>query len=165
MRCGARLKLALGGNKGCLESWAMKFTVPHLKRLTKATRSISARQGESLSALLQRRQPGFCQMIEEVGLDPRCVQAYRFCSWFCALALKHAEEVAGCRLPRYPKAALRTVACLIAQGQEARIGKRACGNPKRIRRHVLISGYFDEDDTGWLCTTISAFLFMVERSS
>lgn len=142
----------------------MKLTVPRLKRLAKAVRSISPRQGESLSAMLHRRQPGFCQIIDEVGLDPRCVQAHRFCSVFCALALKHAEEVAGCRLPRYPKAAIREAACLIAQGQEAQIGRRACGNPERIRRHLLIRGYFDEDDTRWLCTTISAFLFTVERS-
>jgi hypothetical protein len=39
-----------------------------------------------------------------------------------------------------------------------------CGFRKGILGHVLIHSDFDEDDTAWLCTTISAFLFIVERS-
>jgi hypothetical protein len=113
--------------------------------------------------MLRRKEPHFCQIIDEVGMDPRCVEAHRFCLEFCALALKHAEGVAGRRLPKYPRYAIREVACLIAQGQP-RVGKRACGYPERIRRQVLADGVFDEDDTAWLCTTISTFLFLVERS-
>ena len=84
---------------------------------------------------------------------------------FCALALNHAEGVARYRLPKYPGATVREAGCLIAQGQAARIGKRACGFPERIRKHVLLEGEFDEDDSAWLCTTISAFLSLMELSS
>jgi hypothetical protein len=83
---------------------------------------------------------------------------------FCALAFKHAEGAARYRLPRYPGDAIQEVAGFMARGEEAHIGKRACGYRQRILRHVLIHSDFDEDDTAWLCTTISAFLFLVEKS-
>ena len=142
----------------------MKFVVPALKCLSKAVRSLSSRDGTALSAMLHQRQPDFCKIIDEVGIDPRCVQAHRFCTMFCGLALKHAEGDAGYRLPKHRADAIQEVAGLIARGEEAQIGRRACGYRKRIFRHVLIHDNFDEDDTGWLCTTISAFLFLVERS-
>ena len=114
--------------------------------------------------MLHRRQPDFCKIIDEVGTDPRCVQAHWFCAMFCAQTLKHAEGDAGYRLPMYQADSIREVAGLIARGEEAQIGKRACGLRKRIFRHVLIHENFDDDDTQWLCTTISAFLFLVEKS-
>jgi hypothetical protein len=83
---------------------------------------------------------------------------------FCALAFGYAERAAGCRLPRYPQDAIQETAGFMARGEEAQIGKRACGYRKRILRHVLIHDDFDEDDTEWLCTMISAFLFLVEKS-
>lgn len=97
-------------------------------------------------------------------MDPRCVQAHRFCTMFCALAIEHAEGIAGSRLPRYPRAAFQEATGFIARSEEAQIGRMARGYPERIRRHVLVDGDFDEDDTTWLCTTISAFLFVVQMS-
>jgi len=114
--------------------------------------------------MLHRRQPDFCKIIDPVGTDPRCVQAHRFCTMFCALTLKHAEADAGYRLPMYQADAIREVAGLIARGEEVQIGRSARGYRKRVFRHVLIYDNFDEDDTEWLCTTISAFLFLVDRS-
>jgi hypothetical protein len=142
----------------------MKFAVLELKSLSKAVRSLSTREDTALSAMLQRRQPDFFEIIGEVGMDPRCARAHRFCTMFCALAFGYAERAAGYRLPKYPGDAIQEVAGFIAQGEEAQIGRSACGYPKRMFRHVLTHDDFDEDDTGWLCTTISAFLFLVEKS-
>lgn len=142
----------------------MKFSVSELKSLSKAVRSLSAREGTALSAMLQRRQPDFFEIIDEVGMDPRCVRAHRFCTMFCALAFGYTERAAGYRLPRYLGDAIQEAAGFMARGKEAQIGRRACGYRKRILRHVLTDDDFDEDDTAWLCTTISAFLFLVERS-
>jgi hypothetical protein len=113
--------------------------------------------------MLHRRQPDFCEIIDEVGMDPRCVQAHRFCTLFCAMAFSYAEEDARSRLPRYLGDEILEAAGFIARGDEAQIGRRACGYRKRILRHVVMHNDFDEDDTEWLCTTISAFLFIVER--
>jgi hypothetical protein len=82
---------------------------------------------------------------------------------FCALVFRHAERATGHRLPRYPGHVIQVTAGFIARGEEARIGRRACGFRKRILRHVLKHSEFDEDDAAWLCTTISAFLFIIER--
>jgi len=142
----------------------MKFGVPDLKTLSKAVRSLSAWEGTALSAMIHRRQPDFCEIIDEVGTDPRCAQAHRFCTMFCALAFKHAEGSIRYRLPRYQGDDFEEVCGFVARGAAAQIGKTACGYPKRISRHVLINNQFDEDDTAWLCTTISAFLFLVEKS-
>ena len=142
----------------------MKFTIGEFKSLSKAVRSLSAREGIAFSAMLHRRQPDFCEIIDEVGMDPRCVRAHRFCTMFCALAFGYAERAAGYRLPRYLGDAIQEAAGFMARGEEAQIGRRACGYQKRILRHVLTHDDFDEDDTAWLCTTISAFLFFVEKS-
>jgi hypothetical protein len=53
---------------------------------------------------------------------------------------------------------------MVAQGREEYVGKRAITFPSRIRRRVLSNVDFDEDDTQWLCTTISAFLVQLEKS-
>jgi hypothetical protein len=142
----------------------MNFVVSELKYLSKAVRSLSPREGTAFSWMLHRRQPDFCEIIDEVGMDPRCVRAHQFCTLFCALAFGYAERAARCRLPRYPRDAIQETAGFMARGEEAQIGRRACGYRKRILRHVLTHDEFDEDDTAWLCTTISAFLFLVERS-
>jgi hypothetical protein len=142
----------------------MKFTVPDLKSLSKAVRECNTRERTALSVKLHRRQPDFCEIIDEVGIDPRCAEAHQFCTIFCALAFRHAERIVGYRLPRFPAYAIKEAAGFMARGEEAYIGKRACKFPKRIHRHVLIYGDFDDDDTAWLCTMISAFLFSVERS-
>jgi hypothetical protein len=143
---------------------SMKFTVPDLKSLSGAVRSLSARERAALSAMIRRRQPDFCEIIDEVGMDPRCAPAHRFCTVFCALALKHAEEAVLLRLPRFQGDDFEEVCGFMARG-DTQIGRMASGYPKRILRHVLSRMHFDGDDTAWLCTTISAFLFLVEKSA
>ena len=65
----------------------MKFTSDELRRLTAALPLFMSKAAARLSATFRRRQPDFCQMIGEVGLDPRCVRAHAFCVAFCAVAL------------------------------------------------------------------------------
>ena len=142
----------------------MKFTVPDLKKLSKAVRKLSARERTAASAMLHRRQPDFCEIIDDVGMDPRCVRAARYCTLICALAFRQAEETFGRRLPKFPGYIIKEVMGCMIRGEEAHIGKRACGYRKRIFRYILVGRYFDEDDTAWLRTMISAFLFIVEKS-
>jgi hypothetical protein len=113
---------------------------------------------------LHKRQPHFCNIIDEVGEDPRCYDAYRFCTQFCAIALEQAERITPEQLPIYSKYVYQDLTGLIARGQERQIGKRGGSFPNRIRRYVLSRSNFDEDDTQWLCTTISAFLVIIEKS-
>ena len=143
----------------------MKFTVSDLKRMAGITRKLGTRERKSLSAMLHREQPEFCQILDEVGMDPRCIEAHRFCTTFCAFALKHAGAVTGRRHVKLPAAAFWDWACRLSRGRRARIGNRASGYQRRIRRHALLAGEFDEDDATWLCMTLSAFLLVVEGSS
>lgn len=140
----------------------MKFAVSELKCISKAVRSLSVKEGMAFSAMLHRRQSDFCEIIDEVNMDPRCARAHRFCTMFCALAFGYAERASGYRLQRYMRNSIQEVTGFMARGEEAKIGRRAFGYRERILRHVLTEGDFDEDDTAWLCTTISAFLFLVE---
>jgi hypothetical protein len=73
------------------------------------------------------------------------------------------ERITHEQLPIYSKYAYQDLAGLIARGQETPIGKRAVSFPNRIRRYVLSRNNFDEDDSQWLCTTISAFLVIIEK--
>ena len=126
--------------------------------------SANAKDCKFFSELLHKRQPHFCNIIDEVGEDHRCYDAYQFCTQFCAIALEQAEIVTPEQLPIYSKFVYHDLASLIARGQEKQIGKRAVSFPNRIRRYVLCRSNFDEDDTQWLCTTISAFLVIIEKS-
>lgn len=142
----------------------MKFSVSELKYISTLVPFLSTLEYRALSAMLHRRQPDFCEIIDDVGMDPRCIQAHEFCTTFCAIAFKYAEEDARSRLPRYSGYEFQDVARAIARCDEAKIGKRGCGFRNRIARHVLNHYDFDNDDTEWLCTTISAFLFITESS-
>lgn len=142
----------------------MKFAVPDLKKLSKAVRKLSPHERSAASAMLHRRQPDFCEIIDDVGMDPRCVRAARYCTLICALAFRQAEEAFGRRLPKFPGYIIKEVMGCMIRGEEAHIGKRACGYRKRILRYVLFDKYFDEDDSAWLRSMISAFLFIVEES-
>ena len=126
--------------------------------------SANAKDWNFFSELLHKRQPHFCHIIDEVGADPRCFDAYRFCTQFCAIALERAERITPEQMPIYSKYEFQDLASLIARGQGKQIGKRAVSFPNRIRRYVLSRSNFDEDDTQWLCTTISAFLVIIEKS-
>jgi len=136
-----------GRQKAHTKRHPMKFTVADLKHVAGALRSLIARKGARLSATLHRKQPGLCQIIDGVSMDPRCADAHRVCMVFCALALDHAQGIAKHRLPRYSTATIQEAMCLIAQGRKAQIGGRAFGFPGRIGRHVLLDGEFDEGDT------------------
>ncbi len=142
----------------------MMFTVPDLKGLSAEVQELNAKESRAMSAMLHRRQPEFCEMIAWVGMDVRCARAHWFCSMFCALACRQAEMSTGRGLPPLTEYDIQEVAGFIARGDEAEIGKRACGYPKRILRHVLFDKGFDTEDSEWLCTTISAFLFVAEMS-
>lgn len=143
----------------------MKFTVSDLRRVAGVVRALGIQERRSFSALLHREQPEFCRIVDEVGMDPRCIDAHRFCTVFCALALQHAQAITGRRLLGLPVVTFRDWASRLSRGRGARIGDRASGYPARIRRHALEVGEFDEDDATWLCTTLSAFLLVVEGSS
>jgi hypothetical protein len=161
--CDAIQRLVASWKAGHAQVW-MKFTVPKLKELAKAESSLNGAARVRLSAMLHRRQPELCELLDDVGLDPRCLSAHQFCTSICALALRHAEEEIRHRLPSYPTATIHELAGQIRRGEERRIGQRACGFRERIRRYVLINRQFDEDDTDWLCTMISTFFFLIERS-
>ena len=143
----------------------MEFAVSDLKHFAGVVRRLENREGKSLSAILHREQPEFCQIIDEVGLDPRCIEAHLFCTRFCALALQHAKAVTGRRLLGLPVITFWDWACRLSRGRSTRIGNRASGYPRRMRRHALLVGEFDEEDATWLCTTLSAFLLVVEGSA
>lgn len=144
-----------------IESFAMKYTVEELRTLSKA---VMDRDYEVYSALVHRRQPGFCEIIDEIAYDPRCVTAHRFCIIFCGLAFAFAEMFTGVRIPKFSDYAIHEISGFIARGDVARIGKRACSYRERIRRHVLTRERFDEEDTEWLCTTLATFCYLVEKA-
>ncbi len=141
----------------------MKFTVSDLRLMRQMVLSANANDWKFFSELLHKRQPYICEMIDEVGEDPRCYDAYQFCTLFCAIALDKAEIITPEQAPIYSKYGFQELAGLIAGGQERQIGKRAASFPNRIRKYVLSHSNFDEDDTQWLCTTISAVLVIIEK--
>ena len=142
----------------------MKYTVSDLRLMRQMVLSANAKDWKFFSKLLHKRQPHFCKKIDEVGEDLRCYDAYRFCTLFCAIALDKAEIITPEQAPIYSNYVYQDIAGLIARGQERQIGKRAVSFPNRIRRYVLWRSNFDEIDTQWLCTTISAFLVIIEKS-
>jgi len=141
----------------------MKYTVSDLRLLRQMVLSANAKDWIFYSELLHKRQPHICSIIDEVGEDPRCYDAYRFCTQFCAIALERAERITPEQMPIYSKYEFQDLASLIARGQERQIGKRSASFPNRIRRYALSPSNFDEDDTQWLCTTISAVIVIIEK--
>jgi hypothetical protein len=142
----------------------MKYTVSDLRLKRQMVLSANAKDWKFFSELLHKRQPHFCNIIDEVGEDPRCYDAYRFCTQFCAIALEQAEIRTPEQLPIYSNYVYQDLASLIARGQERQIDKRAVSFPNRIRRYVLWRSNFDEVDTQWLCTSISAFLVIIVKT-
>lgn len=142
----------------------MKFTVIDLKKLTMVTLLSHSHDDSSISDFLHEAQPDLSEIIDEVGLDPRCRDAHRFCTLFCAATLMYVDINWSERMPAFPGSLIHDARGLIARKEELQIGKRACTYPDRIRRHVLYRLDFDEDDASWLCTTISAFLVIIEET-
>ncbi len=143
----------------------MMFTIQDLKLLSTSLETLKDKDIARLSKVLHRRQPSLANMIDDVGTDPRCVSAHRYCTLFCALALIHAEWVTRFRVPKYSRSTIHEMASFIVQDNHVYIGKRGTSYRARIERHVLPCATFDMDDTNWLTMTISAFLFLIEKST
>ena len=139
----------------------MKFTVTDLKLLTKMLRSANTEDEIQLSKRLRGKQPGFYTLIDDVRIDTRCTDSFRFCSLFCSLALQRAELINGCDFPTFSGSELVEIAGKIVRENE-QIGKRACTYPDRVQKHVLAGSHFDNEDSSWLRMMISAFLFTLE---
>jgi hypothetical protein len=142
----------------------MKFKVAELRLVVLGALWANEKDWKAFSNLLHKRQPHFCSIVDEVGSDPRCYGAYRFCVLFCGFALEQAEIRTNEVLPPFTRYEIEDMASMVAQGREEYVGKRAIAFPSRVRRHVLSHVDFDEVDTQWLCTTISAFLVLMEKS-
>jgi hypothetical protein len=142
----------------------MKYTVSDLKLMGQCVLWANDKDWKTLSKVLRKRQPHFCNIADEVGMDPRCYGAYRFCILFCGLALEQAEVRTNEMPPVFTRYEIEDMASMVAQGREKYVGKRAIAFPNRVRRYVLSHADFDEADTQWLCTTISAFLVTVEKA-
>ncbi len=142
----------------------MKYRVADLKLLTKMVQSSNSKDEIQLSDTLHEKQPYFCEVIDVVGTDPRCENAHRFCTLYCAVALEYAIRFTGESPPVYPEPNIHDMACNVAQSRDELIGKRGCTFSGRIRRHVLFGKEFDDDDTNWLCMMISTFLLSIEKS-
>ena len=66
----------------------MKFTVADLKLLKKMVNCANAEDEARLNGYLQKKQPGFFSLIQDVSIDPRCAAACRYCTLFCGLVLE-----------------------------------------------------------------------------
>ena len=151
----------MGKNNGII---TLKYRVADLKLLAKMVRSSKLADETRLSDTLHDKQPHFCKVIDEVRTDPRCENAHRFCMLYCAGALEYAIQTTGESPPVYPESNIHDMACNVAQNRDELIGKRGSTFSGRIRRYVLSGKEFDDDDTNWLCTMISTFLFSIEKS-
>ncbi len=112
----------------------MKFTVADLRLFAKMVEYSNSDDVKELSTGLHDTQPYFCQIIQTIAYDPRCVEVYRFCLLFCAIASEHAERVLQRRYEEYvmiPKEYFETMAHMIAQKNHS-IGKRGRSYPVRV---------------------------------
>jgi hypothetical protein len=125
----------------------MIFTVKDLKQLAFITMLSCTKDDEFFDEFLREDQPYFYDIIDEIGRDPRCHNAYRFCTHFCVANQVH--DSLG----------------FITRKKQLQLGRRAITYPDRIQKHVLFRLNFDEDDSRWLCTTISTFLVLIENAS
>ncbi len=141
----------------------MKYTVAELKLIKKMVDFSNTDDQLRLSESLHKNQLHFCNIIDQVKIDPRCVEAHLFCTLFCSLALERAELLTDECFPCFPEEKFHDTAYKILQ-KSPEIGKRAETYPDRIRRHVLNTLSFDREASGWLETMISAFLVIIEKS-
>ena len=142
----------------------MKFTVYDIKLFRKMVGSADDDDEIRYSKRLHTKQPYFCNIIDQVKIDPRCSEAHRFCTLFCYLALDHAERVSEDDFNPFSEYGFHNIACMIVQ-KNPKIGKRAHTYPDRIKRHVLKNLEFDEEDNSWLEIMISTFLTIIEMIS
>ncbi len=143
----------------------MKFTVKDLKQLAMATALLHTKDDESFDEFLRVCQPYFYDIIDEFGRDPRCYDAYRFCTLFCAASLFSAMNIIPDELPIFSFNQVHDLLGFITRKKQLQFGRRAITYPDRIQKYVLFRRKFDEDDSRWLCTTISTFLVLIENAS
>ncbi len=143
----------------------MIFSVKDLKHLSRLAALFRAKDDESYDEFLRESQPFFYEIIEEFGHDPRCYNAYRFCTLFCSTALIHAMNEIERTLPIFSYKQVHDWLAILTQKKGLHVGRRAITYPDRIQKHVLFRLNFEEEDTKWLCITISTFLVLIENAS
>jgi hypothetical protein len=119
---------------------------------------------KELSKILHNQQPGFCKIIDSISYDPRCFEVHRYCTLFCTIASEHAEGIIDSKFEGYikiPEPYFDTMAHLIAQ-QNIAIGKRGITYPSRIKKYVLNTLNFDDEDNVWILIMIPTFLYTIE---
>ena len=140
----------------------MKFTIADLKFLRKMVNCANAEDEAMLTKYLQKKQPGFFSLIQDVAIDPRCAEACRYCTLFCGLALEQVDAEKGESPSPLSEPEFRDIAGQVVR-QDKNIGRRAVTYPDRISKHVLATSDFDHEDSGWLCMMIATFLITFER--
>jgi adenine-specific DNA methylase len=143
----------------------MIFTVKDLKQLAFITMLSCTKDDEFFDEFLREDQPYFYDIIDEIGRDPRCHNAYRFCTHFCVAALIYASDKIADTFPAFSYNQVHDSLGFITRKKQLQLGRRAITYPDRIQKHVLFRLNFDEDDSRWLCTTISTFLVLIENAS
>ena len=142
----------------------MRFTVGDIKLFKKMVGSADDDDKIRYSRRLHKKQPHFCNIIDQLKIDYRCSEAHLFCTLFCSLALDHAERVIEDDLNPFSESRFHNIAHMIVQ-RYPDAGKRACTYPDLIKRHVLKNLGFDEEDYNWLIIMISTFLIIIEKLS
>ena len=138
-----------------------RFTVKRLKFVKKMVDFSSSEDVIIYSKILEKKQPGFCRIIDEVKIDSRCLEAHRFCTLFCSLALEQAEMTWDEKFPGLSKDTFHDMAYKLAQNFPS-LGLRGLKFPQRLKRYVL-KNEFDNEDSEWLGLMISAFLITFEE--
>lgn len=142
----------------------MKFTVPDLRLFKKMVIYANSDDEKELSKSLHKEQPYFCNIIDPIAYDSRCLEVHRFCTLFCSIASEHVEQVLNTIYEEYikiPEEYFNTIAHLVAQ-KNINIGKRGLTYPDRINKYVLNKLDFDNEDTEWLLIMIPSFLYTIE---
>jgi hypothetical protein len=138
-----------------------RFTVKRLKLIKKMVDFSSPEDVIKYSKILKEKQPDFCGIIDEVKIDTRCLEAHRFCTLFCSLALEQAEMTWNEKFPGLSKDTFHDKAYKLAQKSPS-LGPRGWKFPRRLKRYVL-KNEFDNEDSEWLGLMISAFLITFEE--
>jgi hypothetical protein len=138
-----------------------RFTVKRLKLFKKMIDFSNWEDEIQCSKHLQKKQPNFCKIISDVKIDPRCLEAYKFCVLFCSNALEQAEMISDREFPPLSESIFRGMTTKVAQ-EFPSLGLRALKFPKRLKKHIF-KEKFDDEDSLWLGLFISAFLITFEE--
>jgi len=139
----------------------MKYTVSDIKMLRRMVESACRQDYRDSVSLLKKQQTDFYDFIKEVGTDPRCLDVYKYCVLYSALAIEMAERMTGTLCEPISKNELKYIAGLVVR-EDSGLYNRGLAVSDRIGRYVLKYTKFDEQDRGWLMMTLSAFLLAIE---